>query len=78
MGCLMVSHAYCEIDNVLYSASLGVVRWHYRPAKKKILCAEIALERRNSHEIWGKLEWFDHVLTLPKTSHVVKVLAATV
>ncbi|ESQ51520.1 hypothetical protein EUTSA_v10017832mg [Eutrema salsugineum] len=26
-------------------------------------CAEISLERRQGGEIWGKVEWFDHVLT---------------
>ncbi|CAL9220209.1 unnamed protein product, partial [Arabidopsis halleri] len=46
--------------------------------KKKIWCAEISLERRKSCEIFGKVEWFDHVLTIPKEYDLVKVLAATV
>ncbi|KAG7576661.1 F-box-like domain superfamily [Arabidopsis thaliana x Arabidopsis arenosa] len=46
--------------------------------KKKIWCAEISLERRESYEIFGKVEWFDHVLTIPKEYDLVKVLAATV
>ena len=50
-------------------------RWDYT---RKICCAQIALERRNNREIWGKLEWLDHVLTVPVTSRLVKVLAATV
>ncbi|KAF2565529.1 hypothetical protein F2Q68_00024795 [Brassica cretica] len=29
----------------------------------KIWCAEISLERRQGGEIWGKVEWCDHVLT---------------
>ncbi|CAA7059915.1 unnamed protein product [Microthlaspi erraticum] len=46
--------------------------------QKKIWFAEIALERRSSCEIWGKVEWFYHVLTVPATSWVIKVLSATV
>ncbi|XP_010468088.1 PREDICTED: F-box/kelch-repeat protein At3g08810-like [Camelina sativa] len=46
--------------------------------KKKVLCAEIALERRKSGEIVGKLEWLGHVLTILKEYEFVKVLAATV
>lgn len=30
-----------------------------------IWCAQIALERRNPKEIWGKVEWLDEVLTVP-------------
>ncbi|CAH8259939.1 unnamed protein product [Arabidopsis lyrata] len=44
---------------------------------KKIWCAEIALEKRKS-KILGKIEWFDHVLTVPAENDLVKVLAATV
>ncbi|KAG2327622.1 hypothetical protein Bca52824_010350 [Brassica carinata] len=29
----------------------------------KIRCAEISLERRQGGQIWGKVEWCDHVLT---------------
>ncbi|CAL9238121.1 unnamed protein product [Arabidopsis halleri] len=32
---------------------------------RMIWCAMIALERRNSEEIWGKVEWFDAVLPHP-------------
>uniref|UniRef100_M4CAW4 F-box domain-containing protein n=1 Tax=Brassica campestris TaxID=3711 RepID=M4CAW4_BRACM len=47
--------------------------------KKVIWCGEISLERRNGGcEIWGKVEWFDHVLTVPAGCHVVKVLGVTV
>ncbi|XP_010484792.1 PREDICTED: F-box/kelch-repeat protein At5g51250-like [Camelina sativa] len=48
------------------------------PHKFMIWCAEIALERRTSCEIWGKVEWFDHVLSVPVTHTLVKAVAATV
>ncbi|XP_010431361.1 PREDICTED: F-box/kelch-repeat protein At4g39550-like [Camelina sativa] len=45
---------------------------------KKIWCAVIALERRNSGDIWGKVEWHDVVLTVPYNSYeVVCALSAT-
>ncbi|XP_023635331.1 putative F-box/kelch-repeat protein At5g38680 isoform X3 [Capsella rubella] len=46
--------------------------------KKKIWCAVITLERRKNRGIWGKVEWFDHVLTVPGTCALQKVLVATV
>ncbi|CAH8273847.1 unnamed protein product [Arabidopsis lyrata] len=45
---------------------------------KMILCAVIALERRNSEEIWGKVEWHDAVLTVPISYDVVYALSPTV
>ena len=45
---------------------------------KMILCAVIALERRNSEEIWGKVEWHDAVLTVPLSYEVVYALSPTV
>ncbi|KAL1202233.1 F-box/kelch-repeat protein [Cardamine amara subsp. amara] len=40
-------------------------------------CAQIALGRRNTCEIWGKLEWFDHVLRVPSLlGSFEKVLSA--
>ncbi|CAL9242749.1 unnamed protein product, partial [Arabidopsis halleri] len=60
-----------------------VVLWDkYVPAsgdkEKMIWCAEISLERRNSEEIWGKVEWFDEVLTVPKYYKFVHAISATV
>ncbi|CDY53173.1 BnaA06g40520D [Brassica napus] len=45
---------------------------------KMILCAVIALERRNSEEIWGKVEWHDTLLTVSKSCRVDYALATTV
>lgn len=46
---------------------------------KMIWCAVIAL-RRNSYsdEMWGKVEWHDAVLLVPKSCRVECALAATV
>ncbi|CAA7035904.1 unnamed protein product [Microthlaspi erraticum] len=44
----------------------------------QILCAEISLERRNEHEIHGKVLWCDVVLTVPRSSTFLQVLAVTV
>ncbi|KAG7537180.1 hypothetical protein ISN44_As13g011020, partial [Arabidopsis suecica] len=60
-----------------------VVLWDkYVPAsgdkEKMIWCAEISLERRNSEEIWGKVEWFNEVLTVPKSYKFVHAISATV
>ncbi|KAJ4878689.1 F-box/kelch-repeat protein [Raphanus sativus] len=41
-----------------------------------IYCAEIALERRNG-DCWGKLEWYDSVLSVPMGTKFIKVLAVT-
>ncbi|XP_013589500.1 PREDICTED: F-box/kelch-repeat protein At5g38670-like [Brassica oleracea var. oleracea] len=41
-----------------------------------IFCAEIALERGNG-DCWGKLEWYDSVLSVPVVTEFVKVLAVT-
>lgn len=46
--------------------------------EKKIWCAEVKLERSKSCEIWGTVEWFDHVLTVPKSYEFVKALNVTV
>uniref|UniRef100_A0A1J3H0F9 F-box/kelch-repeat protein n=1 Tax=Noccaea caerulescens TaxID=107243 RepID=A0A1J3H0F9_NOCCA len=53
------------------SGFFGSVRYH-----TKIWCAEISLERR-SEGIWGKVEWFDPVLTSPMNFNFIKVLAPT-
>ncbi|KAJ4878695.1 F-box/kelch-repeat protein [Raphanus sativus] len=41
-----------------------------------IYCAEIALERRNG-DCWGKLEWYDGVLSVLAGTKFVKVLSVT-
>ncbi|KAG7543801.1 Kelch-type beta propeller [Arabidopsis thaliana x Arabidopsis arenosa] len=50
----------------------------YGGSNKMLWCAVITLERRKNSEIWGKVEWFDHVLTVPITCVLEKVLVATV
>ncbi|CAL9226137.1 unnamed protein product [Arabidopsis halleri] len=46
--------------------------------KKKIWCAEIAIERRNKEEVYGKVEWRDVVLTVPKSCSFEQFVVATV
>lgn len=45
--------------------------------KKMIWCADISLEMRSGEEIWGKIEWFDAVLTVPRSYKFVSAIAAT-
>ncbi|XP_019087113.1 PREDICTED: F-box/kelch-repeat protein At4g39570-like [Camelina sativa] len=45
---------------------------------KTIWCAVIALERPNSEEIWGKVEWYEAVLTVPVSYEFEHALAVTV
>ncbi|KAG7598154.1 F-box-like domain superfamily [Arabidopsis suecica] len=76
-------------------AVLWLEEWpfNFYGLRKMIWCAEITLEKRKSGEIWGKVEWFDHLLTIPTcegkvewfdhlltipTCEILKVLAATV
>ncbi|KAG7612597.1 F-box domain [Arabidopsis suecica] len=42
-----------------------------------IWCAVIALKRHLNFSFWGKVEWFDHVLTVPKQHVFVKALTAS-
>ncbi|EOA19306.1 hypothetical protein CARUB_v10002636mg [Capsella rubella] len=48
------------------------------PNKKTIWCAEIAVERRNGRGVYGKIEWCDAVLTVPKSCSLLHFMAATV
>ncbi|KAF2566553.1 hypothetical protein F2Q68_00024840 [Brassica cretica] len=40
---------------------------------RKIWCAEISLGRRQGGDIWGKVEWCDHVLTVGKFFYMKSV-----
>ncbi|CAA7012922.1 unnamed protein product [Microthlaspi erraticum] len=46
--------------------------------EKRIWCAEISLERCKNREIWAKVEWVDHILTVPTNYHSMNVVVATV
>ncbi|KAL1213958.1 F-box/kelch-repeat protein [Cardamine amara subsp. amara] len=59
---------------VLWAETAGALVFY----QKRIWCAEITLERRKSCEIWGKVEWFGHVLTVSADCNFQKVIAATV
>ncbi|KAG7543224.1 Kelch-type beta propeller [Arabidopsis thaliana x Arabidopsis arenosa] len=71
----------CDVQLADYGGKMAVL-WHKhdRSSNDKgrvIWCAEIALERRSSEEIWGKVEWFDPVLKVPKLFRFVCVLDPT-
>ncbi|CAH2051873.1 unnamed protein product [Thlaspi arvense] len=54
---------WLEIEMVSYGGRLGLVFLEGEEKSRKIWCAEVSLERRQGGEIWGKVEWCDHVLT---------------
>ncbi|KFK30128.1 hypothetical protein AALP_AA7G220700 [Arabis alpina] len=68
--------SYNVIGNVLYYYYDGEFKWYVRSSElknKTILCAVIALERRNNgEEMWGNVEWHDAVLTVPESYQVTK------
>ena len=41
-------------------------------------CAVIAVERRSGQEIYGKIEWCEVVLTVPKSCCLLEFFAVTV
>ncbi|XP_010467834.1 PREDICTED: F-box/kelch-repeat protein At5g48990-like [Camelina sativa] len=73
---------YSTVKLADYGGKLVVLWDKYVPAsgydEKMIWCAEISLETRNKEEILGKVEWFDAVLTVPKSYKFVSAKSATV
>ncbi|CAH8273117.1 unnamed protein product [Arabidopsis lyrata] len=71
----------CVVRLVEYGGKM-VILWNKYGSgcnnNKMIWCAVISLERRNSKEIWGKVEWVDAVLTVPVSCETVCALSATV
>ncbi|KAF2565987.1 hypothetical protein F2Q68_00024871 [Brassica cretica] len=78
-------HLFTRYSNVYLVESGGklVVFWDTCvPARggfreKTIWCAEISLETGSGDGVWGKVEWFDAVLTVPKSYKFVYAIAAT-
>ncbi|CAA0408563.1 unnamed protein product [Arabidopsis thaliana] len=72
---------YSSVQLAEYGGKLVVLWDKYVPAsgykEKMIWCAEISLEKRNGKEIWGNVEWFDAVLTVPKSYKILCATAAT-
>ncbi|KAL0711971.1 hypothetical protein Bca4012_018949 [Brassica carinata] len=74
---------YSNVNLVNCGGKLVVFWDKYVPARggykeKMIWCAEISLEMCGSKEVWGKVEWFDAVLTVPKSCKFVCANAANV
>ncbi|EOA19614.1 hypothetical protein CARUB_v10002890mg [Capsella rubella] len=62
-----------------YGGKMAVLWDEYNGRKNKVIrCAVIELERRNSEEIWGKVEWLDDLLTVPVYYDFLCALSATV
>ncbi|EOA34391.1 hypothetical protein CARUB_v10021918mg [Capsella rubella] len=57
-------HEYCKMVDL--GGKIAVLWEESLPYKgfNKIWCAEVSLERRDGDEIWGKVEWFDNVLSV--------------
>ncbi|KAL1218707.1 F-box/kelch-repeat protein [Cardamine amara subsp. amara] len=72
---------HCRVKLADYGAKMAVLWDKYLPSSgyqnKTIWCAVIALERRNTQEMWGKVECLDAVLTVPKSYEFVGALSAT-
>ncbi|XP_024004092.1 F-box/kelch-repeat protein At4g38940-like [Eutrema salsugineum] len=56
-----------ETTNSLVSRTVSycgkLVLFFGKRSSWKVRCAEILMERRQGGELWGKVEWYDHVLT---------------
>ncbi|ESQ51525.1 hypothetical protein EUTSA_v10016945mg [Eutrema salsugineum] len=63
-------------ETVSYGGKLTLFFRKVEMQTSEIWCAEIALERRQGGEIWGKVEWCDHLLT--GNFHLRKPLAVVV
>ncbi|XP_019088991.1 PREDICTED: F-box/kelch-repeat protein At4g39560-like [Camelina sativa] len=77
---------YSRIKLADYGGKMVVLWDRYVPSRgyknsgyknKVIWCAVIALERPNNQEIWGKVEWLNPVLKVPKSYQFVCALSAT-
>ncbi|CAH8357462.1 unnamed protein product [Eruca vesicaria subsp. sativa] len=80
----MPKFAHYSNVNLVECGGKMMVFWDkYVPARggykeKMIWCAEISLEMRSSEEVWGKVEWFDAVLKVPKSYNFVYASSVTV
>ncbi|XP_010436219.1 PREDICTED: putative F-box/kelch-repeat protein At4g11750 [Camelina sativa] len=61
-----------------YGGNIAVL-WEKKVREEKdIWCAEIVLVKRNEHEIYGKVEWCNVVLTVPITCELLTSFIVTV
>ncbi|KAL9290801.1 putative F-box domain, kelch-type beta propeller [Arabidopsis thaliana] len=73
--------SFSRVNLVNYGGKMAVVSVEYVFGKKeaKIWCAEIAIEKRQTGEIWGMLEWLDIVFrTNDKSYSLERALATTI
>ncbi|CAA7055282.1 unnamed protein product [Microthlaspi erraticum] len=73
-----ISADYKNVKLVRHGGNM-LVLWDEFVGRKEnmVWCAEISLERCSNEEIWGKVEWFDWVLTVPKSYVFMYALSAT-
>lgn len=59
-------------------ANLGgklMVVWESTGKEMEIRCAEIEVKKDEGGDLWGKIEWSDLVLTVPRESSIIHCLA---
>ncbi|XP_010444917.2 PREDICTED: putative F-box/kelch-repeat protein At4g11750 [Camelina sativa] len=68
---------YYKVRLLNYGGKIAVW-WEKNVRKEKMIwCVEIALEKRNKHEIYGKVEWCDVVLTVPISCDLLNSFVVT-
>lgn len=72
----------CMVDLVNYGGKLAILWDRFeRPGRsqnKNIWCAMVALEKDYGGAVWGKIEWVNVVLTVPKSYSFLRSIALSV
>ncbi|CAA7055267.1 unnamed protein product [Microthlaspi erraticum] len=78
-GLPKISSDYRNVKLVRHGENM-LVLWDESVGRKerKVWCAELSFERRSTEEMWGKVEWFGVVLTVPKSYVFMSAISATV
>ncbi|CAH2080038.1 unnamed protein product [Thlaspi arvense] len=68
--------SYDSVKLADYGGTLAVFskNMYYVSKETRVWCAVIVFERRGNDEIWGTVEWFDTVLTVPNFYSLVCAL----
>lgn len=72
----------CVVELVNYGGKLAIVWDKFerrgRSQTKNIWCAVVALKKWPGGVVWGKIEWFDVVLKVPRSYDFLRCLAVSV
>lgn len=69
---------FCKMAMVDLGGKMGLL-WNTKTSQEcKIWCAEITFERRHGDEMWGKVEWFDYVLSTHESCSSFYAVSASV